>query len=134
MKTATSAKKVTPSFSVTPSKSWVPAKSPLFENWMEVQLLPAERSRWGHTIVLVPCLRMEAHTYRYFWWYGYFWGPWVSLVMTDEFSVRITKITSRIGVSRTHSLPLPINLFKLNELWPYYQKNKNQIILNRITL
>ena len=30
---------------------------------------------------------------------------------------------------------LPIfNLFKLNELWPYYQKHVNQIILNRTTL
>ena len=26
------------------------------------------------------------------------------------------------------------NLFKLNELWPYYQKHANKIILNRITL
>ena len=26
------------------------------------------------------------------------------------------------------------NLFKLNELWPYYQKHVNQIILNRLTL
>ena len=26
------------------------------------------------------------------------------------------------------------NLFKLNELWPYYQKYVNQTILNRITL
>ena len=26
-------------------------------------------------------------------------GPWVSFVMTDEFSVRVTIITSRIGVS-----------------------------------
>ena len=25
-------------------------------------------------------------------------------------------------------------IFKLNELWPYYQKYVNQIILNRITL
>ena len=31
--------------------------------------------------------------------YGYFQGPWVSFVMTDDFSVRATKITSRIGVS-----------------------------------
>ena len=30
---------------------------------------------------------------------------------------------------------LPIfNLFKLNELWPYYQKHVNQIILNCTTL
>ena len=26
------------------------------------------------------------------------------------------------------------NLFKFNELWPYYQKHVNQIILNRTTL
>ena len=26
------------------------------------------------------------------------------------------------------------NLFKLNELWPYYQEHVNQIILNRTTL
>ena len=57
-------------------------------------------------VVLVPCLRMEVRPYSYFRWCGYFWGPWVSFVMTDEFSVRVTKITSRIGVSWTHSLPL----------------------------
>ena len=32
-------------------------------------------------------------------------GPWVSFATTDEFSVRVTKITLRIGVSWTHSLP-----------------------------
>ena len=56
-------------------------------------------------VVLVPCLRMEVCPYSYFWRCGYFWGPWVSFVMTDEFSVRVTKITSRIGISWTHSLP-----------------------------
>ena len=54
---------------------------------------------------------------------------------TDDFSVRVTKITVTIGVSWTHSLPFYFfNLFKLNELWPYYQKHVNQIILNRTTL
>ena len=48
---------------------------------------------------------MELRPYSYFRWCGYFWGPWVPFVMTDEFSVRVTKITSRIGVSWTHSLP-----------------------------
>ena len=43
--------------------------------------------------------------YSYFQWCGYFRGPWVSFDTTDEFSVRITKINSRIGVSWTHSLP-----------------------------
>ena len=47
---------------------------------------------------------MEVRPYSYFRWCGYFWGPWVSFVMTDEFSVRVTKITSRIGVLWTHSL------------------------------
>ena len=37
-------------------------------------------------------------------WCGYFWGNWVTFITTDEFSVRVTKITSRIGVSWTHSL------------------------------
>ena len=32
-------------------------------------------------------------------WCGFFRGPWESFVVTDEFSVRITKITSRIVVS-----------------------------------
>ena len=52
----------------------------------------------------------------------------------DGFSVRVAKITPRIGVSRTHSLFFYFNLFLLNELWPYYQKDANQITLNRITL
>ena len=50
-------------------------------------------------VVLVPCSRTEGHPYSYFWVCGYFRGPWVSFVMEDEFSVRVTKITSRIGVS-----------------------------------
>ena len=41
---------------------------------------------------------MEVHPYSYFRWCGYFQGPWVSFIVTDEFSVRVTKITSRIGV------------------------------------
>ena len=50
-------------------------------------------------LVLVPCSRMEVSPYSYFWWCGYFRGPWVSFATTNEFSVRITKTTSRIGVS-----------------------------------
>ena len=50
-------------------------------------------------VVLVPWLHMEVHPYISFQCCGYFWGPWVSFVMTDEFSVGVTKITSRIGVS-----------------------------------
>ena len=50
-------------------------------------------------VVLVPCLRMEGRPYGFFRWSGYFWGPWVSFVAADEFSVRVTSIASRIGVS-----------------------------------
>ena len=43
----------------------------------------------------------EVCHYSYFQWCGYFRGPWVSLFTIDEFSVRVTKITSRNGVSWT---------------------------------
>ena len=56
-------------------------------------------------VVLVPFSRMEVHPCSYFQWCGYFWGPWVSFLTSDEFSVRVTKITSRIGVTWSHSLP-----------------------------
>ena len=49
--------------------------------------------------VLVPCCAWKCVPTAIFWWCGYFRGPWVSYLMTDEFSVRVTKITSRIGVS-----------------------------------
>ena len=55
---------------------------------------------------VVPHLCMEVHPYSYFRWCGYFWGLCVSFVMTDEFSVTVTKITSSIDVSWSHSLPL----------------------------
>ena len=51
---------------------------------------------WGSFSVMY-C--MEVCPYSYFWLCGYFQGRWVSFVTTDEFSVRVTKITSRIGVS-----------------------------------
>ena len=47
-------------------------------------------------VVLVPCLHMEVCPYSYFWLCGYFWGPQVSFVATDEFSVRVTEITLKI--------------------------------------
>ena len=54
----------------------------------------------------------------------------MSFVMADEFSVRVTKITSRIGVSKRNFLFL-INLNLINS---YYQEHVNQIILNHTTL
>ena len=36
--------------------------------------------------------------YSYFLWCGYFQGSCVSFVITDEFLVWLTKITSRIGL------------------------------------
>ena len=49
--------------------------------------------------------------YSHFQWCGFFQGPWVSFGKTDEFSGRVTKITSKIGVSWTHSLPFCFNIF-----------------------
>ena len=43
---------------------------------------------------------MEVHLYNYFRWCGYFLSPRVLFVRTDEFSVRVKKITLRIGVSQ----------------------------------
>ena len=37
--------------------------------------------------------------YNYFQQCAYLRCPWVSFVTTDEFSMRVTKIKSRIGVS-----------------------------------
>ena len=67
------------------------------------EAFPSEGKNTG--VVWVLCSHMEVHPYSYFRWCGYFWGNWVSFAMTDEFSVRVTKITPRIGVSWTHSLP-----------------------------
>ena len=72
---------------------------------------------------------MEACPFSYFLWWGYFWGSWMSFVVTDEFSVRVTKITSRIGVSWTHSLTFCF--------WPIFNSwtlDVYQINLNHTTL
>ena len=61
-------------------------------------------------VVLGPSSHTEACSYSYFWWCRYFWDPWLSFDMADEFSVRVTEIASRIGVSWTHSLPFHFQL------------------------
>ena len=55
-------------------------------------------------VVLVSCLCMDVRHYSYFRWCGFFCGPFVSFATTDEFSVRVKRITPRIGVSYTNSL------------------------------
>ena len=50
-------------------------------------------------VVLVPSSPMEVHPYSYLQWFKYLRDPWVLFVAIDEFSVRVTKFTSRIGVS-----------------------------------
>ena len=47
---------------------------------------------------------MEVCPHGYFWWFGYFWGSWVSFVTADEFLMRVIKIISQIVVAWTHSL------------------------------
>ena len=49
-------------------------------------------------VVLVSCSRMEVCLYSFSQWCGYFRGPWMSFVTTDEFSVKVTEINLRIGV------------------------------------
>ena len=56
-------------------------------------------------VVLVSCSRIEVRPYSYFWWEGIFLTSLGVIVTTDGFSVKVTKVTSRIGVSGTNSLP-----------------------------
>ena len=58
----------------------------------------------------------------------------VSFVMTDEFSMGVTKITSRISASWTHSLLFWFWPLFNSRKWQCYQKNLNQITLNHTTL
>ena len=51
---------------------------------------------------------MEVLPYSYFWWCGYFWGPSLSFVMADEFSVRVITFASRIGA---HKLTTCFSIF-----------------------
>ena len=82
-------------------------------------------------VVSVPCLCMEVRPYRYFQWYGYFWGPYLSFVTADEFSVSVTKIIQGLVSNEPTAYLSIFNLFKVNELWPYYQKH---VILNSANL
>ena len=50
-------------------------------------------------VVFVPCLAIKMHPYSYFQCCGYFLGLCVSFVTTYEFSMRVTKFTSKIDVS-----------------------------------
>ena len=54
--------------------------------------------------------------------------------MTDEFSVRPQKLLQGLVSHELKAYLSIFNQFKLNELWPYYQKHVNQIILNRTAL
>ena len=40
-----------------------------------------------------------------------YWGPWVTFVTTNEYLVRVTKLTSRIGVLWTHNLSFCFDIF-----------------------
>ena len=79
-------------------------------------------------VVLVPCSRMEVCPY------SYFWGIRATFVTTDEFSVRVRKLLKGLESHELTAYLSIFNLFWLNELWPYYQKEVNQITLNRINL
>ena len=82
---------------------WLPDSKEIQLGSSDQEASPSAGKNTG--VVLVPCLCMEVRPYSYFWQCEYLWGSWVSFVTTDEFSVRVIKISSRIGVSWTHSLP-----------------------------
>ena len=71
-------------------------------SWLHLPL-DGNKTKLGSSFIAMSC--MEVCPYSYFWWCGYFWDSWESFVVTDGFSVRVTKITSTIGVSWTHTLP-----------------------------
>ena len=83
-----------------------------------------EASPWAAKntgVVLVPFLHTKVHPYSYFQWCGYFWSPWVSFVSTDELSVKVTKITSRICLMNSQ----PTFLFST------YLKFRNRGVLSK---
>ena len=59
-------------------------------------------------VVLVPCSRMEVRPYSYLRWCGYFRGPWVSFIMTDEFSMKVTNCRFFLNI-----VPIFFNLYVL---------------------
>ena len=61
-------------------------------------------------VVLVPCSRMKLRPCSCFRWSGYFRGPWMLFVTTDEFSVKVTKITLRL---MSHELIAYFSIFNL---------------------
>ena len=77
---------------------------------------------------------MEVCLYCYFRCCGYFWGLWMSFVKTDDFSMRVAKVTGRIDVSWTHSLPFCFWHTFNSMKWPNCQKDVNQITLNYTVL
>ena len=77
---------------------------------------------------------MEVCPYIYFRWCGYCRGPWLSFDSTDEFLVRVTKITSRIVVSWSYNLHFNFWPIFNSMKWPCYQKYVNKITLSHTTL
>ena len=86
-------------------------------------------------VVLVPCSRMEVHPYSYFRWCGIFLRS-LGVICYDRWvlSEGHKNYFKDWCLMNSQSTFLFFNLFKLNELWPYYQKHVNQIILNCTTL
>ena len=58
---------------------------------------PSAKTRGTFNAMLImekcPCINFQ--------WFRYFQSPYMSFVMTDEFSVSVIKVTSRIGVLQT---------------------------------
>ena len=84
-------------------------------------------------VVLVSYSRMEVRPYSYFRWCSY--GCVNSEILRQTSSYRESQKLLQGLVSHELTAYVSIfNLFKLHELWPYYEKHVNQVFLNRTTL
>ena len=82
-------------------------------------------------VVLVPSLHMKVHPFSYYQWCGYLWGV-ISFDMNSQWWGSQKLLQGLVPHKLTAYFSI-FNLFKLNELWSYYQKHVNQIILNCAT-
>ena len=83
-------------------------------------------------VVLVPCRAFKCFA---IYISRYFWSPSVSFVKTDDFWVRVTKSYLQDWSFVNSQLTFLFwTYIKFNELWPYYQNDGNQTVLNNINL
>ena len=89
-------------------------------------------SRSNTVVILVPCCTWKCLPTACSSGVGYSRDPWVLHVRTDEFSVRVTQIVSKMS----HELTIYLSDFYVifdSVAWLCYQKSINQPSLNHLT-